>query len=163
MTLTSYIQRSVRMHTRVTVLTLCVCVCVCVSAVFWLHKTFMQHFEHGNRLCVKHKRFLTHEFLWEGFFQELQRFHDMATINFVAHCNVNCTRRAPYTRPVTLRCWYTDSADRRPCSIYVNYYAMKASSTVLCLTSKVIMAAYFSIIANIALYYISSMVLFMPH
>ena len=40
----------------------CVCLCVCVSAIFWLHETFMQHFEHGNRLYAKRKRFSTHKF-----------------------------------------------------------------------------------------------------
>ena len=55
-------------------LCVCVCVCVCVSAVFWLHKMFKQHFDNGNRLCAKRKRFSTHRFLWEGFFRELQPF-----------------------------------------------------------------------------------------
>ena len=52
----------------------CVCVCVCVSAVFWLHQTFIQHFDNGNRFYVKRKRFSTHGFLWKGFFRELQPF-----------------------------------------------------------------------------------------
>ena len=39
------------------------CVCVCVSAVFWLHQMFIQHFDSGNRLFVKRKRFSTHGFL----------------------------------------------------------------------------------------------------
>ena len=44
-------------------LCVCVCVCVCVSAVFWLHKMFIQHFDNGNRLCAKRERFSTHGFL----------------------------------------------------------------------------------------------------
>ena len=36
-----------------------VCVCVCVSAVFWLHKKFIQHLENCNRLYAKRKRFST--------------------------------------------------------------------------------------------------------
>ena len=44
-------------------LCVCVCVCLCVSAVFWLHQTFIQHFDNGKRFCVKRKRFSTHGFL----------------------------------------------------------------------------------------------------
>ena len=49
---------SARARGVITVLSPCVCVCMCVPR----YETFIRHFEHGNRLFAKFKKFSTHRF-----------------------------------------------------------------------------------------------------
>ena len=49
-------------------------VCVCLSAIFWLHQTFIQHFDNGNRLCAKCKRFQPTDFSEKASFESYSVF-----------------------------------------------------------------------------------------